>query len=134
MRIAIYVRVSTQRQAQTQTIEQQIDRLRTHLQSQGRPLPEGDIFRDDGYSGASLKRPGLDRLRDRQTLLVYARYDLTFPVDLSKDLVQEFDELRIPHEVAVLPCGHYSTGKTPFKYLDGWILTRFLKRALVDRV
>src|SRR6478736_4986299 len=72
----------------------------------------------------------LERLRDRQMLLVYARYDLTFPVDLSEDLVREFDELGIPHEVAVLPCGHYSTGKTPFKYLDGWILARFLKRAL----
>jgi hypothetical protein len=72
----------------------------------------------------------LDRLTDRQTLLVYARYDLTFPLDLSKDLVREFGEHRVPHEVAVLPCGHYSTGKTPFKYLDGWILTRFLRRAL----
>src|SRR6516162_614887 len=74
----------------------------------------------------------LDRLGDRQTLLVYARYDLTFPVDLSKDLVREFAEHRIPHEVAVLPCGHYSTGKTPFKYLDGWILTRFLKKTLTS--
>src|SRR4051794_7967276 len=68
MRIAIYVRVSTQRQAQTQTIEQQIDRLRAHLQAQGWPLPESHIFRDDGYSGASLKRPGLDRLRDRAAM------------------------------------------------------------------
>jgi hypothetical protein len=33
----------------------------------------------------------------------------------------------------VLPCGHYSTGKTPFKYLDGWILARFLRRALTGR-
>jgi hypothetical protein len=74
----------------------------------------------------------LERLRDRQTLLVYARYDLTFPLDLSQDLVREFEEQRIPHEVAVLPCGHYSTGKTPFKYLDGWILARFLKRALTS--
>jgi hypothetical protein len=73
----------------------------------------------------------LDRLRDRQTLLVYARYDLTFPVDLSEDLVREFRERNIPHEVAVLRCGHYSTGKTPFKYVDGWILTRFLRRALL---
>ena len=71
----------------------------------------------------------LDRLRDRQTLLVYAKYDLTFPVDLSEDLVREFREQDIPHEVAVLPCGHYSTGKTPFKYLDGWMLTRFLKKS-----
>jgi hypothetical protein len=75
----------------------------------------------------------LERVRNRQTLLVYARYDLTFPVDLSEDLVREFRELGIPHEVAVLPCGHYSSGKTPFKFLDGWILTRFLKRALVSR-
>ncbi len=74
----------------------------------------------------------LDRLRDRQTLLVYAKYDLTFPVDLSEDLVREFREQGVPHEVAVLRCGHYTTGKAPFKYLDGWILSRFLKRALTS--
>lgn len=73
----------------------------------------------------------LDRLRDRRTLLVYARYDLTFPVDLSEDLVRECRDLQIPHEVAVLRCGHYSTGKTPFKYVDGYVLTRFLKGALL---
>ena len=72
----------------------------------------------------------LDRIRDRRTLLVYARYDLTFPVDLSEDLVTAFRNQCVPHEVAVLRCGHYSTGKTPFKFVDGWILTRFLKRAL----
>jgi len=73
----------------------------------------------------------LDRVRDRRTLLVYARYDLTFPIDLSEDLVREFREMSVPHEVAVLSCGHYSTGKTPFKFVDGWILTRFLKRTLL---
>ena len=72
----------------------------------------------------------LERLRNRKTLLVYARYDLTFPVDLSEDLVRAFKDLGIPHEVAVLRCGHYSTGKAPFKFVDGYILTRFLKRAL----
>jgi hypothetical protein len=74
--------------------------------------------------------PFLDRIRGRQVLLVYARYDLTFPVDLSQSLVREFSARRIPHEVSVLPCGHYTTGKTPFKYLDGWILMRFLRKAL----
>jgi dienelactone hydrolase len=73
----------------------------------------------------------LDRLHRRQTLLVYAKYDLTFPVDLSEDLVREFGSRNVPHEVAVLPFGHYSTGKTPFKYWDGWVLTRFLRRALL---
>jgi hypothetical protein len=74
----------------------------------------------------------LERVRDRQTLLVYARYDLTFPLDLSEDLVREFREMKIAHEVAVLRCGHYSTGKTPFKFADAWILMRFLKRALTS--
>jgi hypothetical protein len=72
----------------------------------------------------------LERLRQRKTLLVYAKYDLTFPVDLSRELVRQFREQNIPHELAVLNCGHYSTGKTPFKFVDGWVLTRFLKRAL----
>jgi dienelactone hydrolase len=72
----------------------------------------------------------LERVRNRKTLLVYARYDLTFPVDLSEDLVREFREHGIPHEVSVLRCGHYSTGKTPFKYVDGYVLTKFLKGAL----
>jgi hypothetical protein len=75
----------------------------------------------------------LERIRDRRTLLVYARYDLTFPVDLSEDLVRAFRDLDVPHEVAVLRCGHYSTGKTPFKFVDGWILTRFLRRNLIER-
>ena len=73
----------------------------------------------------------LDRLRDRQTLLVYARYDLTFPPDLSEDLVRAFRQGGIPHDVAVLRCGHYSTGKAPFKFVDGWVLTSFLKKALL---
>ena len=72
----------------------------------------------------------LDRVRDRKTLLVYARYDLTFPVDLSRELVREFERRGIPHEVAVLPCGHYSSGVTPFKFLDGFLLARFLERNL----
>ena len=72
----------------------------------------------------------LDRIKDTKTLLVYARYDLTFPVDLSRELVGEFQRRGIPHELAVLPCGHYSTGVTPFKYLDGFVLARFLDRNL----
>jgi hypothetical protein len=72
----------------------------------------------------------LDQVRGTQTLLVYAQYDLTFPVDLSRLLVNEFRTRNLPHEVAVLPCGHYSTGSVPFKYFDGYVLTRFLRKAL----
>jgi pimeloyl-ACP methyl ester carboxylesterase len=72
----------------------------------------------------------LDRVRDTRTLLVYAQYDLTFPVELSRMLADEFRRRELPHEVAVLPCGHYSTGSAPFKYLDGYLLTRFLRKTL----
>lgn len=73
--------------------------------------------------------PYLDRVRDKRVLLVYARYDLTFPVHLSKMLVEEFRRRQIPHDLHVLPCGHYSTGVTPFKWMDGLALCRFLNRA-----
>jgi hypothetical protein len=74
--------------------------------------------------------PYLDRMRDKRLLLVYARYDLTFPVDLSRMLVDEFRRRGIEHQLAVLPCGHYSTGLGPFKWLDGLTLCRFLSRNL----
>ena len=74
--------------------------------------------------------PFIDRVRGRGVLLVYARYDLTFPVALSRRFVAEFARRSVPHETAVLPCGHYTTGKAPFKYLDGFALTKFLLRSL----
>ena len=79
MRIAIYVRVSTQRQAQTQTIEQQLERLQAHAQSQSWELQDENIFRDDGYSGATLNRPGLDRLRDKVKAAEVDRVLITTP-------------------------------------------------------
>jgi site-specific DNA recombinase len=93
MRIAVYVRVSTQRQAQTQTIEQQLERLRAHIQSQGWELLEECIFRDDGYSGATLNRPGLDRLRDKVKACDIDRVLLTAPDRLAR---------KYAHQVVVL--------------------------------
>jgi hypothetical protein len=74
--------------------------------------------------------PYVPRVRDRRILLVYARYDLTFPVGLSKKLIAEFDRHNIDYELTVLPCGHYSSGKTPFKWMDGLTLCRFLSKSL----
>jgi hypothetical protein len=74
--------------------------------------------------------PYIDRVRGRKILLVYARYDLTFPLTLSKMLVAEFRKRGVNPDVAVLPCGHYSTGVSPFKWMDGFILCRFLNRSL----
>ena len=88
-------------------------------------------WRADGphFLGHMISHLVLDP-RDKRTLLVYAKYDHTFPIDLSLKLVNEFRRLEIPAEVSVLPCGHYSTGKAPFKFLDGYYLSRFLTRNL----
>ena len=64
LRGALYVRVSTNQQAQAQTIEQQLERLRTRAAARGWDLVQAHVYRDEGQSGATLNRPGLDRLRD----------------------------------------------------------------------
>ena len=65
----------------------------------------------------------------RQTLVVHATYDLTFPLAGSLAVLRAFEEHGIPHLSKVLPCGHYTTGETPYKYIDGWYLGSFVWRA-----
>lgn len=62
--VALYARVSTDRQADAKTIEQQVEALRTYAAQQGWPVAPDHEYRDEGYSGARLDRPALDRLRD----------------------------------------------------------------------
>jgi site-specific DNA recombinase len=62
--VAAYARVSTDRQADSQTIEQQVERLRAYALQQGWALATERVYRDEGASGARLDRPALDRLRD----------------------------------------------------------------------
>jgi site-specific DNA recombinase len=62
MRVALYARVSTERQAERGTIGSQLEQLRRHLAAAGYELV-GEYV-DDGHSGARLDRPGLDALRD----------------------------------------------------------------------
>jgi hypothetical protein len=65
----------------------------------------------------------------RKSLIIYAKYDLTFLPELSHQTVEEFERHGLDHRVAVLPCGHYTTGETPYKYMDGWHLASFLRTA-----
>jgi len=64
IRVAFYARVSGEQQAAAHTIESQIDALNERAQSEGTPVPPELRFVDDGFSGATLIRPALDRLRD----------------------------------------------------------------------
>jgi len=65
----------------------------------------------------------------KKSLVIYAKYDLTFLPELSEQVVQEFARYRLDHKVVVLPCGHYTTGESPFKYMDGWQLASFFRTA-----
>jgi site-specific DNA recombinase len=64
VRAAIYARVSTERQERQQTIDSQLAALRAWAEAGGHELNDRHVFRDEGYSGARLDRPGLDALRD----------------------------------------------------------------------
>src|SRR5262249_46710401 len=64
MRAAIYARVSTGRQERDQTIDSQLTALRQWTTTPGHEVRPEHVFTDEGYSGARLDRPGLDRLRD----------------------------------------------------------------------
>src|SRR5919107_4118095 len=88
MTVAVYVRVSTQRQAQAQTIEQQLERLRAHLRRHGVDLTSEGVFRDDGCSGATLNRPGLDRLRHAVRAGEVTQVLVTDPDRLARNYVK----------------------------------------------
>ncbi len=65
----------------------------------------------------------------KRSLVVYAPYDLTFRVQLTRGVLESFDAKGIDYVAKVLPCGHYTTGEAPYKYLDGWYLGSFVYTA-----
>ncbi len=75
------------------------------------------------FAGARANGPG------KKVLVVYADYDLTFPKQYSLEVVKAFRSSGLNHEIRVLPCGHYTTGETPYKFIDGWYLGWFVYRA-----
>ena len=66
----------------------------------------------------------------KKILVIYATYDLTFLPEFSKQVIEQFALRNVDHVVKILPCGHYSTGETPFKFMDGWHIGKFLKNSL----
>ena len=65
----------------------------------------------------------------KKVLVVYANYDLTFPLQYSLEVVRAFQEIGLDYERRILPCGHYTTGETPYKFIDGWYMGSFVYRA-----
>jgi dienelactone hydrolase len=65
----------------------------------------------------------------RKILLVHATYDLTFLREYSQQVIENFRRRGIDFVSKVLPCGHYTTGETPYKFMDGWYIGSFVYSA-----
>ena len=93
---AIYARVSSEQQREEHTIASQTAALRGFAKSHALEVPEQWVFEDEGFSGATLERPGLERVRDLaaegqlQVVLVYAPDRLSRKYAYQVLLIEEF--------------------------------------------
>jgi site-specific DNA recombinase len=93
---AIYARVSSDKQKEEGTIASQTAALVEFARKEGYDVPREWIFEDEGFSGASLVRPGLERLRDLaaegqlHAVLVYAPDRLSRKYAYQILLMEEF--------------------------------------------
>ena len=74
--------------------------------------------------------PKLAAQGDRPQRYIYTLYDLSFPVHLSRETMDELRRHKIKHSKATIPCGHYTLGEKPWVYLDGYKIIRFLHKHL----
>jgi dienelactone hydrolase len=65
----------------------------------------------------------------KQVLMIHTAYDRTFLPEFSRDVAEEFRRRNVEAEIRCLPCGHYTLGESPYKYIDGYLVTRFVSRA-----
>jgi hypothetical protein len=61
---------------------------------------------------------------------IYTLYDLSFPIELSRQTLSMLKENRIRHKKTAIPCGHYTLGEKPWVYLDGYKIVSFLRKSL----
>jgi hypothetical protein len=78
---------------------------------------------------AAISPPSyMDRFasKRKKTLVIYARYDRTFPHHFSEEVVAELSRRKLDFKAVCLPCGHYTVGEAPFKFVDGYHIVKFL--------
>jgi site-specific DNA recombinase len=96
LRVALYARVSSDHQADQGTIASQVAALRQRIAADGSHVEPDLEFLDDGYSGATLLRPALERLRDQAALAAIDRLYVHAPDRLARNYALQFlllDEL-----------------------------------------
>jgi hypothetical protein len=72
----------------------------------------------------------LAKLPPRPQRYIYTLYDLTFPIDLSREMMNALRKTGVKHDEVVIPCGHYTLGEKPWVYFDGYKIISFLRRHL----
>ena len=65
----------------------------------------------------------------KQVLMIHTAYDRTFLPEFSRKIAEEFRSRNLHAEIRCLPCGHYTLGESPYKYMDGYLVTRFVAGA-----
>ncbi len=68
----------------------------------------------------------------KKVLVIHAKYDLTFREEFSLQVLDNFRRVGLDFVSKVLPCGHYTTGETPYKFIDGWYLGSFVYSAFKE--
>jgi len=92
----IYARVSSDKQKEEHTIASQTEALRGFARQQGFSVPDEWVIEDEGYSGATLARPGLERVRDLaaegqiDAVLVYSPDRLSRKYAYQVLIIEEF--------------------------------------------
>lgn len=100
-----------------------------HVRAGIEPVLNGDELRQ--ALGCVSPMHYFDRFQrwPKQTLVIHTAYDRTFLPKFSRAIAAEFRRRQLDAEIRCLPCGHYTLGESPFKYMDAFLVTRFVARS-----
>jgi site-specific DNA recombinase len=135
--VAFYARVSSERQAQTRTIESQIAALENRINSDGYRLLDEFKFIDDGYSGSQLIRPALERLRDKVFSGEIDKIYIHSPDRLSRKyayqmvLLEEFQ--RSGTEIIFLNCESNDTPESQLLLQMQGMIAEYERAKIIER-
>ncbi len=101
-----------------------------HIRQGIEPHISADRLRDLWMAISPVSYLGKFANKQNKSKFIYTKYDTTFLPEFSRDIIGRMRDHGVEHEVVVLPCGHYTMGETPFKFIDGYHICSFLMRNL----
>src|SRR4051812_31824168 len=134
---AIYARVSSEQQKEENTIASQTAALIDFAREQGYSVPDDWVIEDEGFSGASLLRPGLERLRDLaaeghiQTVLIHSPDRLSRKYAYQVLLTEEFARHRV--ETIFLKAPHSDTPEDQLMLQFQGMIAEYERAQILER-